>query len=231
MLRCLHCHSVFDDQRSRFSELVASLQEVGQFVDTSTCVEMAKGEAPIDGTYFHLSFDDGFKNNFTNARPVLSELDIPAIFFVPSNFISAEWADEHTYSRDITGHAGVLEMMDWKNIAELVHDGFEIGSHTQTHARLTDLDGENLKREIFESKLEIEERTGRACKYISWPYGGADDIQDEALDLVKEAGYEACFSGMRGTVQPNKTNLFRIPRHHFQPHWLPKHVHYFAYRY
>src|SRR5689334_14014446 len=63
-LRCVYCHYVFDDQVASFRRILETLQTLGTFVDTATCVAMLGGERPIDGRYFHLSFDDGFRNVF-----------------------------------------------------------------------------------------------------------------------------------------------------------------------
>ena len=89
-LRCLYCHFVFDDQLKSFSDMLNRVQRLGKFVDTDRAVAMASGREPIDGQYFHLSFDDGFRNVFRNAISIMAEQSIPAIFFVPSAVIGAD---------------------------------------------------------------------------------------------------------------------------------------------
>ena len=63
-LLCLYCHYVFDDQKDKFSKIIRSLKKNGSFVNTATCIAMLEGSIPINGRYFHLSFDDGFPNIF-----------------------------------------------------------------------------------------------------------------------------------------------------------------------
>jgi len=44
-----------------------------------------------------VSFDDGFKNNFTTAAPILKDLNIPAVFYLSTGFIGTEkmfWVDQ-----------------------------------------------------------------------------------------------------------------------------------------
>lgn len=89
-LRCLFCHNVFDDQKDAFDKLLLKLQKIGRFVDTEDCINMLNGNREIDKRYFHLSFDDGFRNNFTNAFPILIKHNVPAIFYVPSSLIGAD---------------------------------------------------------------------------------------------------------------------------------------------
>jgi hypothetical protein len=77
------------------------------------------------------------------------------------------------------------------------------------------------------SKVEIERILGR-CDYIAWPYGGLADIDEVSLSAIQKAGYHACFGAFRGQIIPGVTNRFKIPRHHFEPHWPLSHIRYFA---
>ena len=229
-LRCMYCHYVFDDQRGEFERQILQLQEIGSFVDTDTCIRMIKGEQEIDGRYYHLSFDDGFRNNFTNAFPILEEHDVPAIFFVPSAVIGASYEEARTFSLEVTHHEQAIEIMTWEDLATIASSSCDVGSHTRTHARFSKIshDPSLLEDEIAGSKQEIEAKLGMTCKYISWPYGQLTDADTQSLTVVADAGYEACFGAFRGTVQPKQTDLLRIPRHHFEVQWPLSHVGYFA---
>lgn len=229
-LRCLFCHHVFDDQLSAFEEILKRLSTYGRFVDTRTCEKMIRGEVPIEGRLFHLSFDDGFKNNFSNAFPILKRLNIPAVFFVPTSIIDADYGIVKDYCLNVTNYPEVFEMMSWDNLKELVENGYEVGSHTQTHARLSEvsLDNDRLLTELTGSKLDIEKNLGVDCNYISWPYGRVVDVDKTALHVIKTLGYSACFGGYRGTVVAQTTDIMDIPRHHFEVHWPLRHTLYFA---
>ncbi len=91
-LRCLYCHWVFPAAIENLAAVLRDLQRAGTFVSTERCIDLVLGRAPIDGPYFHLSIDDGFKNNLTHAAPLLVELGIPAVVFVPSAFMDASSA-------------------------------------------------------------------------------------------------------------------------------------------
>jgi peptidoglycan/xylan/chitin deacetylase (PgdA/CDA1 family) len=229
-LRCVYCHYVFDDQRAAFERIIRSLQQIGHFVDTDTCVQMCQGTKPIDGRYFHLSFDDGFRNNFTNAVPILRDLGVHAAFYVPSAFVGADYATVREYCLESTRYRGVIEMMSWDDLQAMVEQGFEVGSHTRRHARFSMISGDaaRMEDEIAGSKREIETKLGRPCKYIAWPYGRLVDADSASLEVAKRAGYAACFGAFRGTVRPGQTDLFRIPRHQFEPQWPLSHILYFA---
>ena len=229
-LRCLYCHYVLDDQRHQFERLILKLKETGEFVDTDTCIQMLKMVKDIDGRYYHLSFDDGFRNIFTNALPILRKHDVPAILFIPSSMIEASWEKTKRYCLETTRYNSVIELLSWDDIKELVSSGYEIGSHTKTHVRFSEIshDAVIMEDEILGSKEEIETHLGVPCKYISWPYGLSTDADDESLKMVQSVGYDACFGAYRGTVVPKVTDIFSIPRHDFKVQWPISHVEYFA---
>lgn len=229
-LRCLYSHYVFDDQRNDFVSLITELKKIGEFIDTDTCTAMLLGEQKIDKKYFHLSFDDGFRNNFTNILPILIEHEIPAIFFLPSSFIDANWGNTKYYCLKIAQYPTVIEMLSWSEAREIISLGYEIGSHTKTHARFSTISNDKLmmEDEIFGSKKELETKLDCECKYISWPYGRLTDADDESLKMAREAGYTACFGAYRGSVRPKMTDIFRIPRHNFAVEWPISHIKYFA---
>jgi peptidoglycan/xylan/chitin deacetylase (PgdA/CDA1 family) len=229
-VRCLFCHYVFDDQKARFERIIMKLKDTGQFIDTHTCIQMLQGKKKIDRRYYHLSFDDGFRNLFTNALPILRKHEVPAIFFVPSSLIEASWEKTQKYCLESTGYNSTIEMFRWNDLKEIMSLGYEVGSHTKTHARFSDISHKAalLEDEILGSKIDIEAKLGNECKYISWPYGRLTDADDESLKTAKGAGYCACFGAYRGTILPGRTDLFSIPRHHFEVQWPISHIEYFA---
>ena len=209
--------------------MVTALQGVGTFVDTDTVFAMLEGEREIDGPYSHLSFDDGFKNILENAAPVLHELGVPAIAFVPSAMLGADYATIRNYCLETTKYPAVIEMLGPDDLGRLSELGVEIGSHTRTHARFSELSSpESREEEIAGSKRELEARTGVECKYIAWPFGRLEDVDEVSLKATRDAGYRACFGAVRGSVVPGKTDLFAIPRHQVEAGWPVSHALYFS---
>ena len=229
-LRCVYCHYVFDDQVEEFERILVSLKQYGQFINTDTCVQMARGKKPIDGRFFHLSFDDGFRNNLTNALPVLQKHHIPCIFFVPSGLIEGDYESTRQYCLETMDYKGVIETLRWRDVEAILSAGYEIGSHTRMHARFSVIscDEKQMRHEFLGSKNDLEQRLGVECKYISWPFGRVSDADSASLSMVEKIGYRACFGAFRGSVVSGKTDLFRIPRHHFEAQWPISHVRYFA---
>ena len=229
-LRLVFLHNVFNDQVTEFEAKIKYLASIGTFLSSADVLAILRSEKPLDNRFFHLSFDDGFRNIITNALPVLREHGVPATFFVPTKLISAGFERASNYCLNVTHYPRVIELATWDDLAKAQEHGLEIASHTRTHARFTEISGSNtqLKDEIFGSKEDLEEHLGRPCSYISWPYGSAGDADASSINVVKRAGYEACFGAYRGRVEPGKTDPYSIPRHHFEAHWPLTHFKYFV---
>ena len=80
-------HHVFDDERDGFARQLDYMGSQGDFIGLDDAVAMLDAGDAIDGHYFCVTFDDGFKNWITNAMPILLEKKAPAAFFVVTGYI------------------------------------------------------------------------------------------------------------------------------------------------
>ena len=229
-LRLLFCHYVFDDQRKQFESIIRYLQSIGEFVSADQVLDILHGRTPLQRNSFHLSFDDGLKNIIRNALPVLCDHGVPAALFVPTSLVSAPMEQYREVRRILATCDVNEEIATWDDLEKARAAGFDIGSHTRTHARLSNpsIPRAVIEDEILGSKEELERRLGDECRYISWPFGRLEDVHNASLEVIRQAGYKACFGAFRGRVVSGVTNEFRIPRHHFAPEWPLSHIKCFA---
>ena len=103
-----------------------------------------------------VTFDDGELCVLEHGFPVLEELGVVGTMFVP------------------TSRVGTPKHVSWDDLSVLASRGWEIGSHTVTHARLTELDEDALDDELRRSRAAIEDRLGAPCRSIAYPYGAFD---------------------------------------------------------
>jgi peptidoglycan/xylan/chitin deacetylase (PgdA/CDA1 family) len=155
-----------------------------------------------------VTFDDGYASLRRHAAAILDELGLPATVFVPTAFPNAgermSWPGiDHWLGGE---YAEELRPLDWGELGELADAGWEIGSHTRTHPRLTELDDRALDEELRESRAECEERLGRPCRSLAYPYGAADG---RVVAAAEAAGYSA--AGTLSSRQPTPHRM-RWPR-------------------
>jgi len=143
-----------------------------------------------------LAFDDGFKDFYQNAYPILQEHQLPAVCFV------------------ITAKVGGQDeiRMNWDEVNELAHSGLvTIGSHTVSHHSLARLDEVALRQEIKGSKSDIECKLNLEIKSFSYPYGTPRDFDDRCVAKLAESGYTLSFTSVNG-VNWKDTNPFKLRR-------------------
>lgn len=94
----------------------------------------------------------------------------------------------------------------------LSDDGLvEIGAHGVRHLLLAAQPAEAQWKEISESKQHLEDILGRPVISFSYPYGGSDDVSEQTIDLVKEAGFEVACANVH-TPATARSDLFWLPR-------------------
>ena len=151
-----------------------------------------------------ITFDDSYRDNLFAAR-VLAEHRLPATFFIPTQFVGTD----HVFPWDL--RLQKMANLTWDDLKEMQALGHEIGSHTVSHADFGVIDAAQARIELRDSKQTLEDRLGRPVRYFAYPFGGRHNFRAEYLPLVREAGYEACFSAFGGFVQPHIRNHI-LPR-------------------
>ena len=159
-----------------------------------------------------LTFDDGFRDVFDHALPVLRRGDCHSIVFLLSDLLgrSNEWQQRA---------GGRVELlMDAAQVREWLAAGHEIGSHSRTHPRLTQLAPEAAREEITASKKALEDRFGRLVAHFCYPYG---DWNDRVRELVIEAGYTTACTTEPGinTAATDRFALRRVTARYRSRNW------------
>lgn len=233
-IRFPYYHHVFEDERAGFADQLAYLRNFGQFISLDDAVGLLEKADPIDGRYFCLTFDDGLKSCLDGALPLLAESDISATFYVVTSLVGEKLAPDTSVARETFGFKGdetTLDFMSWDDCRQLSQCGMTIGSHTRTHARLAALTVEQARRELGESKAEIERQMGTECRHFCAPYGLPDRDFDgiRHARLAKEAGYGSFATSRRGATLGGD-DPFQLRRDHLLASWGRHQLRYFLSR-
>ena len=169
-------------------------QEGYKVVSVEDLVSLLKNGGNLDKVVA-MSFDDGYRNNHTDALPLLKKYNAKASFYI--------------VHRDI----GKTIYMGKDRLQDLLDCGMEIGSHTINHAPLALIDPKYLPWEVGSAKKFIErDLEGYELKGIAYPNGG---YNEKVLAAVKEYNFSDGLTGKVGantyqTFQKTPYELYRI---------------------
>jgi peptidoglycan/xylan/chitin deacetylase (PgdA/CDA1 family) len=164
---------------------VVPLEKVGQLI---------RDKKKIPFKTVAITFDDGFKDNYIYAYPVLKKLGLPATIFIIYDEVGRTQGDR----------------LSWDEIKQMQASGLiSIGSHTFGPVPLVDIKSEGeLRRQIIDSKRTIEERLKTAVNTFSY-VGGM--FNEHIKSLVKEAGYKYAVTTALGREFSNQ-DIYAIKR-------------------
>jgi peptidoglycan/xylan/chitin deacetylase (PgdA/CDA1 family) len=155
-----------------------------------------------------LTFDDGFKDNYVNAFPLLQKYNMSGEFAI------------------ITSVVGTGEYMSWDNLKEMKNAGMGIASHTHSHCTSALKNGKKgyqestveatekpcskfatqeklttgqIKYEFEQSKKQLESNLDIKVSHLVYPFGF---YNQQAKDITKSLGYS-----FATTVEPQTDNF------------------------
>ena len=145
---------------------------------------------PPEAKLVCLFFDDAFKNQYEVALPVLLEYNYKATFGVITDYIGT--------GRDL------MEYMGTGELEELAKYGMDIASHTKTHPDLTTLSDEQLREEIIESKIDLE-NMGFEVSTMVYPYYAWND---KVIEYTIAANFTCARAGwtQKGVYNPSNSD-------------------------
>jgi len=167
----------------------------------SEAASLAAARRPFPERSFVITFDDGYRNVFDCAFPVLSRHSFTATVFLT------------TGRGDAAGDADRLpplfngEMLSWGEIRAMKANGFDFGAHTLTHPDLTRLSPDDAAREMTVSRDAISRALGAPVSTFAYPYGRYDAASAEIA-----AREFACACSDELGLFTASSNLCAIPR-------------------
>jgi len=262
--------SVYGPDRSEFARQVQWIAKHFELLSEQRLIELSDGARPPERHCAAITFDDGYRDNYELAYPILQRHGVPAIFFVPTLAISERrlgWWDviawmirqtrrprftvagrafdtERMPVDEVIGRVLAMrkapelrnpdafeselaratgteppdhrsqdaELMTWDQIRELASGRMAIGSHTHSHQVLSQLDLEEQRRELTESKQLLEREMGRPVLSLSYPVGLYQHFHRETKDIARRCGYRLAFSFLTGCEAAGVADAYDIRR-------------------
>jgi peptidoglycan/xylan/chitin deacetylase (PgdA/CDA1 family) len=216
-----------------------------------------------------ITFDDGYRDNFTVASPVMQRYGLPSTIFVSTGFLDGGrmWNDSvieavrnapgpkldsqslelgvHPIATDaeraktidnlleqlkylpfaqrlarVTELCGLVGanlpnnlMMSTAEVIAARSTNIEIGAHTVNHPILTQIDDQQARNEMAESKARLEQILKEKITLFAYPNGRPDqDYATRHAQMVKDAGFKMAVSTASGAASAG-SDLYQLPRY------------------
>src|SRR5580765_7258375 len=201
-------------------------------IDLTTFSAAREGRGPLPARPVLITFDDGYRSVFELARPILRQHHMPATMFICSEPVRRQrlfWFDAVARARGPAAVADLRERPDaeWRRAAaehdtpaaaapqiapmteeqvrQLAAEGFTIGVHTASHARLAGSPIRVQRHELSSCRAALEEWTGSPVTAVAYPFGAPHrDYTDETLAIAASLGFAAGFTTHNAFARPTE---------------------------
>jgi peptidoglycan/xylan/chitin deacetylase (PgdA/CDA1 family) len=160
-----------------FREHMQYLAEHHQVLPLKEVIETLQNKQPLSDKAVVITFDDGYKNIYNNAHPILKEFSFPYTIFINPPVIGK-----------------VSYQLDWQQVKIMANEGASFANHGSQHSHmLTKNKSESEESWLRRSLLEIEtaetilkNNLGYSLKYFAYPYG---EFDLKLKNRLKASGY------------------------------------------
>ena len=196
--RILCYHRVNDQDKTYTSVTVSNFKEQMNFLSregyqtislkdivANSIIPISNG---IRARQIAITFDDGWRDNYENAFPILKQCGFQATIFL------------------VTDEIGKPDYLTQEQILEMSRYGIQFGSHTLSHPDLTAIPEDRKWNEIFSSRKKMEDKLHLNIDFFCYPYGLYDL---KSVEFIRKAGYLGACSNTPGANLKGESALLK----------------------
>jgi peptidoglycan/xylan/chitin deacetylase (PgdA/CDA1 family) len=214
-----------------FEAQMAFLQRQGyQTLFIHELISHLRGGFPAPTRAVALTFDDGYRDNYRFAFPILKKFGLKATIFVVTGWMGKDRAGSspeptlhHHQCQDLVEQGRAAEIaLTWEEARKMEESGFiRIESHTHAHVKNLYRDPVSLKENLEISQRTFLNNLKRTSSILCWPGGRYDE---QSLSVARESGFSAFCTTERGitALGSDPERLKRVTVKDAGPAWLRK---------
>lgn len=149
-----------------------------------------------------LTFDDGYQDNYDIAYPILKQKEVPFAIYVTTGFIDNRLPMWWYPGEQLGVNTESLKALDADPLCT-------IAAHTVSHPRLDTLSPEEQRKEIMQSKHELETLLSHPIHHFSYPHGA---YNADTLKIVNDCNFISSLRAWGGSIRRGDINLWELPR-------------------
>lgn len=170
-------------------------------ITVAQLVDAMRGVTALPPHPVILTFDDGYSDAYSEVFPLLRRYGFLGSFAIVTGFVGQ----------------GDGAYASWDQLQEMADAGMEMLSHSVSHIDLGTSDDETDRREMIESKAELEARIGRPVRFFVYPSGepfrsGTPERQQQVVAMLQEAGYEGALVAGPNSLTQDPSVPFALNR-------------------
>jgi peptidoglycan/xylan/chitin deacetylase (PgdA/CDA1 family) len=192
-----------DLPKADFVHQMKSLKNSANVLSLDRALDLLKKDAPpsLDRESVVITFDDAYGNFHQMAWPILKDLGLPTLLYVPVGFVDGKRPGPISTAKN-------LPACTWEALREMVDEGLAIGSHGVRHENLLRMGVKEALFEIGESKKRLEGELATGVTSFCYPQA---KWNPQLEGWVKKV-YESAVIGGGKKVLPGHTNPHRLTR-------------------
>jgi peptidoglycan/xylan/chitin deacetylase (PgdA/CDA1 family) len=175
-------------------------QQSHRFVSIDeACDVISKGHT--NHPFVCLTFDDGYQDNYDIAYPILKQMEVPFTIYITTGFINNRLPMWWYYNEKLGINSESLKALDADPLCT-------IGAHTVSHPKLDTLSSEEQRKEIMQSKQELEALLGHPIRHFSYPHGAYNAY---TLSIINNHTFRSALLAWGGNIRRG-ADLLLLPR-------------------
>ncbi len=230
IVQVVNFHHMYPYEETAFGEFLDWFASRYKVISYSEAVERVRS-GNIDAAYGAITFDDGLKSVLSAGR-ILQDRGYSATFFVCSGVLG-----ETCPTKRRAFYEGALmdyesdEFLSWEDVELLQSQGHEIGNHTVSHPKISQLADRQAQQEIDLARESLSRRLGD-INHFAWPFGSFELLGQSVIEHLWSAGYTSIASGVRGAHAPHTEVTQDLPvvcmrRDNVEARWPLGHIKHF----